>query len=442
MRAYDAIVVGGGHNGLVCAAYLGRAGVRTLVLERRDRVGGAAATDEIAPGFRAPTIAHTLGRLRRSVIGDLGLAGQGLELLQPEVRVFAPHPDGRAITLWGDPVATAQEMAAWSPSDAESFVRFDTKVRALASFMVHLHASTPPDLSGGLPGDVGDVLRLGRAFRRLPPRARRELLRVVPMAVADFVGEAFQTDLLRAVLAARGIQYSAMGPRSAGTTAVFLSDAVGWDRGAAGPATFVRGGPGAFAEALGRAARSFGVEVRTGADVVGITSSEERATGVALDGGEEIRAPVIVSNVDPKRTLLHLMDPVVVGPTLRWRAETLRFAGTVAKVNLALDGLPEVPAARDDGQRLRGRIVFATGMDDLERAFDASKYGRVSDVPYLEATIPTLVDQTLAPEGKHVMSVLVQYAPYHLRHADWDAEREGLGDLVLKTLEGSMPGLS
>jgi phytoene dehydrogenase-like protein len=293
---------------------------------------------------------------------------------------------------------------------------------------------------------VADALagvRLARAFRRLGSAAGREVLRIFPMAVADFVGEAFESDAVRAVIAARGIQYAAMGPWSAGTTAVLLSDSAGNDGGAAGQAEFARGGPRALAEALASAARRWGAEIRTSAEVVKVISSGNRAAGVALAGGEEISAPIVVSGLDPKRTLLALVDPVSLGPTLVWRAGNLRLPGVVGKVNLALAGLPRFAGAGgEDPVRLSGRIVVAPGIDYLERAFDASKYGRVSEEPYLEATVPSLLDPSAAPPGQHVMSVLVQWAPYHRREGSWDTEREGLGDLVLKTLETYAPGIA
>jgi len=260
------------------------------------------------------------------------------------------------------------------------------------------------------------------------------------MAVADLVGEAFEHDAVRAAVASRGVRYAAMGPWSAGTAAVLLVDSAGSDGGAAGETVFVQGGPGVLAEALAAAARAFGADIRTHAEVTAVTASGDRATGVALASGEEIAAQAIVSGLDPKRTLLGLVDPVLLGPTMVWRAQNLRLPGVVAKVNLALAELPSFAGA--DAERLSGRIVIAPGIDHLERAFDASKYGRVSEAPFLEATIPTVSDPALAPEGRHVMSVLVQYAPYRLRDGDWEAEREPLGDLVLKTLEEVAPGIS
>jgi phytoene dehydrogenase-like protein len=429
---YHAIVVGGGHNGLVTAAYLARAGQRVVVLERREHVGGALHT------------AHNVGRFRPSVVRDLGLARYGLVFIRPEVRVFAPQPDGRALTLWADPIRTADEIRPWSATDAFAYRSFDRKVRALASFLAYLQVATPPNLKSPTLTDALGGLRLARAFRRLGPKAAREALRVLPMAVADFVAEAFDTDAVRATVATRGVQYAAMGPWSAGTTAVLLWDSAGNDGGAAGAVAFARGGPGALAEALAGAAASFGAEVRRGAEVAEITTEDGRVTGVALASGEEISAPVVVSGLDPKRTLLGLTDPGALGPTLVWRAGNIRMPGVVARVNLILDGLPEFEGANGASapERLQGRIVIAPGIDYLEQAFDASKYGRTSEQPFLEATIPTLADPTLAPEGRHAMSILVQYAPYHRREGNWDADRDALGDLVLKTLEAYAPGLA
>jgi phytoene dehydrogenase-like protein len=439
MPPYDAVVIGAGHNGLVAAGYLARAGLSVLVLEGRDRVGGPADTVRIADGFRAP-VAHTVGRLRASVIRDLALGRHGLRLVRPRVRAFLPVPGENGVTLWADPSRTAEELRSRSPADAEAWPRFDRKVRALASFVAYVHAMTPPDTSAPSVGDAVGGLRLVRALRGLGgPANRRETLRVLPMAVADFVAERLETDLLRAAVAARGVQYSAMGPWSAGTTAVLLADSVGGG-GAAGQATMAEGGAGAVAEALRSSVSALGVEVRCGAEVGAVRTRRDHATGVALVSGEEIEARAVVSSADPKRTLLGLVDPEVVGPVLAWRAGNLRAPGTVAKVDLALDGVPEFGGA--DPDRLRGRILVTGGIDDLERGFDASKYGRISEAPYLEATLPSLSDPSLAPEGDHVMSVLAQWAPYRLAGGDWDGRKDELGDLVLKRLEEVAPGLS
>jgi phytoene dehydrogenase-like protein len=441
---WDAIVVGGGHNGLVAAAYLGRAGLRTLLLERRERVGGAAETSELAPGVRVPTLAHTVGRLRPSVVRELELRRHGLSLVAPDVRVFAPQPDGGAVTLRHDAPGTAAGLRSWSHRDAERYERFDALVRTLGRFLAVLASTTPPDIRDPGPTDALAALHLGRRFRSLGREDARTLTRVLPMPVGDFVAEWFETDALRASLAWRGVQHSALGPASAGSTAVLLTDSAGNGGGAAGQTVFARGGPGAVAEALEGSARAAGVAVRTRAEVAAITSQAGRVTGVALTTGEEFSAPIIVSGVDPKRTLLGLVDPVALGPTLGWRAGNIRQPGVVAKVNLVLDGLPTFPAAGGDAEVLRGRILVAPSVESIERAFDASKYGRISDQPIVEATIPSLVDPSLvagAPAGTQVMSVVLQYAPYALRRATWDECREAVGDLAIARLETVAPGI-
>jgi phytoene dehydrogenase-like protein len=439
--SYDAAVIGAGHNGLVTGAYLARAGLRTVILERRNRVGGALDTTELYPGFKVPTVAHTIGRLAGSVYRDLRLADHGLEVIRPDVRVFAPSSERRSLTLWSDVSRNRDELRPWSLADALAYHGFDARVRALGGFLAQLHTMTPPDLSDPSLRDGFGGLKLLRALRELDREDVQALLRVLPMAVADFVAESFETDLLRAVIASRGVQYTTMGPWSAGTTAVLLSEAANNDGGAAGQTAFARGGPGALARALAAAARAWGAEIRTDAEVATVMSTDERVEGVALAGGEELRAPVVASGADPKSTLLRLMDPVVLGPSLRWRAEKLRLAGSIAKVNLALAELPRFRAAPDAG-RLRGRVVVVSGIDGLERAFDACKYGRISEPPYLEATLPSLVDDTLVAGGGHVMSVIVQYAPYRLREGRWEERRDALGDLVLSALEDHAPGIS
>ena len=443
---WDAVVVGGGHNGLVTAAYLAQGGLRTLVLERRERVGGAADTSELGPGVRVPTLAHTVGRLRASVHRDLELKRLGLSLVGPEVRVFAPRADGGSLALEGDVARTADGLQPHSAHDAAAYAAFDRQVRTLGRFLDELGRTTPPDIAGPSLGDAVAGLRLGRAYRRLGKVDARTVLRVLPMAIADFVAESFENDALRAAIAWRGVRFGAVGPWSAGTAAVLLADAAGNDGGAAGETVFAKGGPGALSDALAAAARAAGAEIRTSAEVVRVTSTGDRATGVALASGEEITARAVIAGIDPKRLLLDLVDPVALGPTLGWRASNIRQPGVVAKVNLALSRLPKFPAAGANGQRLlRGRILVAPGIDAIERAFDASKYGRPSESPVLEATIPSLVDPSLvegAKRGAHVMSVIAQYAPYRRRDGAWDdAARDALGDSVVAVLESVAPGI-
>jgi phytoene dehydrogenase-like protein len=452
-RRWDAVVVGGGHNGLVAAAYLAKAGLSTLVVERRERVGGIAATIELTPGTRVPAVAHTVGRFKPAVVRELGLRAHGLTFVAPDVRVFAPGPDGSAITLYDDVRRTADGLRARSGQDAANYAAFDRQVRSIGRFLAEVGGATPPDIQAPSLGDALTGLKLTRAFRGLGRHDARAVLRILPMAIADFVAESFETDALRGVLAARGIQNTAMGPWSAGTTAVFLADSAGNDGGAAGQTVYARGGPGALADALAAAVRAAGGQIRTGAEVVQVTTQSGRATGVVLASGEEIAARIVVAGVDPKRVLTGLLDPVTVGPGLRWRATNIRTPGTVAKVNLALAGLPAFIAAGKgpDAERLlSGRIVIAPGIDYVERAFDASKYGELSAAPYIEATIPSLLDPTLVDDPRagarraahHVMSIHLQYAPYTLREGTWPARRDELGDLALKTLEPYAPGIT
>jgi phytoene dehydrogenase-like protein len=445
----DVIVVGGGHNGLICATYLGRAGLRTLLLERRGDVGGAADTSELAPSARVPTAAHTVGRLTASVARELDLAGHGLRLVQPAALVTSVGGDGPPITLWSDPGRTAAGLASVSAHDAAAWEPFDAEVRALASTLWRLLLMTPPDTKEADAGLLASGLKFGWRYRQLESRHAREFTRMLPMAIADYLEDNLESDALRAMIATRGIRYTSMGPHHGGTSAVMLTDSAGNRGGAAGESVYARGGPGALAAALSSAARAAGVEIRTAAEVIAIRDDHEAVTGVALADGEEIETDLVVSGMDPRTTLQALIDPETIGPELGWEIDNLRDRGAVAKVNLALSELPAFSGLDgDDGaMRLRGRIVIAPSIRYLDQAADAAKYGRVSEAPWVEATIPSLVDPLLtdgAAAGgvKHVMSVIAQTAPYALRESDWESERERFGDLVMSTLERAAPGIS
>lgn len=437
-NAYDAVVVGAGHNGLVAAAYLAKAGRRIVVVERRARTGGLLADHEVTPGARVPAVFHSIDRLSSTVVRGLDLERHGLRVIRPDVRAFVPDGNGGGVTLWDDAGRTAEGLRRRSPGDADAYMRLDRRVRSLASFLAHVHAMTPPDVRSPSPADALAGLKLARLFRRMGPKAGRELLRALPLPVADLVGDAVSDETLRAAIAHRGVRFTAMAPRIAGTGAILLADSAESRVGAAGRVAFARGGPSAVAEALAAAARSFGAEIRTNAEVANVLTADGRVSGVALGSGEEIRASTVVSSADPKRTLLDLLDPEDLGPTTVWRARNIRGNGCAAKVNLVLTGVPAFSGATPE--ELQGRIVVAPTLDYLERGADAAKYRRISAAPYLEAVIPSLVDPTLAPEGSHVMSVVAQWAPYALREGDWTAERDSLGDLVLKTMEHHAPG--
>lgn len=444
--AYDAVVVGAGHNGLVCAAYLARAGLRVVVLERREVIGGMAETSEPWPGVRVYTLAHTVGRFRPAIARELRLRDHGLALVQPEARVFAPQPDGRALTLWGDAARTAAEMADGdliTPADAGRYVEADRRFRTLARGLAQIMSRVPPDLASPSLGDAFGGIRTA-----LTARARSAsggLMRVMPMAVRDLVEEWFESDALRAAVAVRGVLLSGLGPRMPGTAGVLLTDGAGNDGGLAGQTVFAPGGPGALTAALASAARAAGAEIRTDAEVARVRRDGETVSGVTLASGEEVEASVVVSSADPKTTLLELIEPEVLGPRLSWRASNIRQHGVTAKVNFALRALPHFPAATEDARRLRGRILLAPSMAALQRAMDPAKYGEIADEPLIEATIPSLADPGLidrdsAGPVRHVLSAIVQAAPYDLRDGSWDTRRDELGEIATRTIEKYAPG--
>jgi phytoene dehydrogenase-like protein len=436
----DIIIIGGGHNGLVTAFYLAKAGYKPLVIERNGQVGGAAVTDEFHPGFRCSTLAHAAGPILPSVLRDMQLEKHGLRLITPEVCVTALSPEGRALSLYQDVGKSAQEIAAFSKKDAAKYPEFAQSLGKIGKVIGEALATTPPDIDHPSSGDLWSMLKTGRAIRKLGKRDMFRLLRWGPMAVADLASEYFETELLRAVIAARGVFGTFLGPWSAGSALVLLIHAAG-DPHPAGSATLAAGGMGAVTQAMASAAKAAGAEIRTGVEVIEIRVQNGAATGVLLSTGEEIHAKVVVSNADPKRTLLKLTDPTHLSPDFVQRLQHYRGNGTVAKVNLALSGLPTFTALKNgDAAPLKGRIHIGNEIDYLERAFDESKYGNFSRQPYLEATIPSLTDPTLAPEGKHVMSIYMQYAPYKLK-GDWEEQRKALGQTVVQTLAQYAPNL-
>jgi phytoene dehydrogenase-like protein len=438
----DVLILGGGHNGLVTAFYLAKAGFKPLVIERRAQVGGAAITDELHPGFRCSTLGHSAAALRAEVVRDMQLESHGLRLVRPEVAVTALSPDGRALALYADVGRAAQEIARFSQKDALKYPKLARTLQRFGKVLRMALALTPPDIDHPASNDLWSLLKTGRAFRALGKKDLFRLLRWGPMAAADFVSEWFETDLLRAVVAARGIFGTFLGPWSAGSTLVMLLRAAG-DPHPAGSACFAMGGAGAITQAMAQAAQQAGAQIRTGAEAIQICVKDGAAISVILNTGEEISARAVVSNADPKRTLLKLVDPSHLDPSFIQKMRNYRALGTVAKVNLALAGLPKFTALPEGNTAaLSGRIHIGPEIDYLERAFDESKYGNFSTQPYLEATIPSLTDPSLAPAGQHVMSIYMQYAPYKLKIGDWESQRVALADTVVKTLSQYSPNLA
>jgi phytoene dehydrogenase-like protein len=436
-------LIGGGHNALVTAFYLAKGGFKPLILERREMIGGGAVTEEFHPGFRASTLSHTVGPIRADIARDLEFHKLDCEILRPDPRVFAPTPDGQSLLFYNDHARTAAEIARHSEKDAAKYTQFAETLDHLFTVLGEIVSITPPAIDSPSPEDFWNLFKAGRGIRSLGKYGIFDLLRWGPMAVADFVSEFFETDLLRAVIAARGIFGTALGSWSAGSTAVLLLRAAA-DSHPVGSAAFTRGGLGSLTLALADASRKAGVEIRTNAEVQHIRVKDGAVSGLVLVNGEEIPVEAVVSGVDPKRTFFKLLDPTQLDPTFALRIRNIRANGTVAKVHLALGGLP-VFSALDPVEgflnSLSGRIHIGPGIDYLERAFDASKYGEFSPSPYLDVTIPTLLDPALAPEGKHVLSAYVQFAPFKLKEGNWDARRKDLGDTVVRTLAEYAPNL-
>ena len=433
------IIIGAGHNGLVTAGYLARAGFKPLVLERRETIGGACVTEEIHPGFRCSTLAQNPGPLFPQIVKDLQLERHGLELIHPAVRVFSPNLNGQSVCIYEDAKRTTDALRQTSAKDAGSYPEFVSAFARIGKAISPLLTMTPPDIDRPAKSELWSLGKLGWAIRGLGKKDEYRLLRYGPMAVADLAAEWFETEPLRAIVAARGIFGAFAGPWSAGTSAAVLLQAA-TDGHALAPSTLVRGGMGALTQALSKAA---GTELRTSTDVTEIQIKDGQAVGVVLAGGEEIPARAVISNADPRGTLLGLVDPSELDPSFLTKLRNYRAHGAVAKVNLALSGLPRF-AGNDSGdasENLSGHIHVGPEIDYLERAFDAAKYGDFSAQPYLDITIPSLSDNSLAPSGAHVMSIHVQFAPHQLKKGDWNSRKTELGDVVIKTLSDYAPGL-
>jgi phytoene dehydrogenase-like protein len=434
---YDAIIVGAGHNGLVTAAYLAKAGKKVLILERRPNVGGIAATEEIFSGFKYSTCAHLATSFASEIVADLDLKKHGYESLPIDPLIFAPSRTGQALTIPRDPVKAAAEIGRHSKADGEKYRAFCALGKNLSGFLRRLYDTPLPDKANPESFGAAELVKIGWKFHRLGEKEMYEFLRILPMSSADLLNEWFEKDLLKAALAASGMLSSFVGPRQQGTAYALLHHQLGESNGALRTAGFVRGGIGSLAEALARAARQFGAQLRTEAQVAKIATKNGAATGVIFRSGDEVTAPLIISSVNVKQTFLELVEPTYLDPHFLLQVKNIRSRGTAAKINLAIDELPHFSAGP---AALGGIIHIGPTLDYLERAADDAKYSRFSRQPFLEITIPSMADPSLAPGGKHVMSVWMQSAPYKLREGHWHEKREALGDAVVDLIENYAPG--
>ncbi|HSQ25175.1 MAG TPA: NAD(P)/FAD-dependent oxidoreductase, partial [Pyrinomonadaceae bacterium] len=431
-------------NGLVAAFYLAKAGLKPLVLERRSIIGGACVTEELHPGFRCSTLASSAGPLLPQVLKDLKLERYGIEFINPVARVTALNLDGPPISIYQDPQRTAAELTPVAAADANNYSEFVSTFARIGCAIRPLLQLTPPNIDAPSKSELWNLGKLGWAVRGLGKKDEYRLLRYAPMAVADLAAEWFETEALRAIIAARGIFGANAGPWSAGTSAAVLLQAA-IDGSAVGSSVFVKGGMGALTQALAKAVTDAGGEIRAGSEVTNIRVAGDRVSSVVLSSGVELPAWTAISCADPGVTLLDLLAYGELDPSFRNRIQNYRAVGTVAKVHLALGALPKFRSVKcSDGscaEKLSGRIHVGPDIDYLERAFDAAKYGDFSPRPYMDITLPTLTDPSLAPNGAHVMSIHAQFAPYHLKNGDWDSRREELGDTIVETLSEYLPDL-
>ncbi len=438
-RTYDAIVIGGGHNGLVNGAYLAKAGLKTLILEKRHLVGGAAITEELVPGFHFTTFSYALSLLRPEIIHELELPKHGfMPLLMPTS--FAPGDNGEFLLMGKDRDLNVRQIARLSPHDADAYDQYDHDMSMVCQAVKPLLDTIPPNIQSSDPEELMRMAGLAKYLRDLEPRVLHNAVRLLTGSAADFLDDYFENELLKAWLASSGIIGSKVGPRSQGSGLVLLFHNLGEHDGAFGAWSFHKGGNGGFTQVLARAAESYGAEIKLDAPVAGVITSNGKATGVVLDDGTELSATTVVSSVDPRRTFMELVDPRELPAELVENIRRYKFQGVSAKVNFALDGLPAYPPLGDRADQYRGFINIAPTMDYLERAFDDAKYGWYSSRPYIDGAIQSTIDPDMAPPGKHVMSCFVQYAPYDLKVSDWDAERDGFGDTVQAVLEETFPG--
>ncbi len=439
-KAYDAIIIGGGHNGLVTAAYLGRAGKKVLVLERRHVLGGAAVTEEVFPGFKFTVCSYVCSLLRPEIIRDLDLPKFGYQII-PVESTFSPLPNGKYLFRGGDSEENRREISKFSKRDAEAYPKFGQLMVKIARLVKPQLTMTPPDISSLSPSNLAKLWDLRNLFLGADEETLYTFARLMTKSSADYLDEWFETDVLKGTMCASGIIGTFLGPRSPGTAYVLIHHYMGEVDGAFRAWGFVRGGMGMVSNSIADAARSTGVQIRASADVRRVLVRDGKAYGVELGTGERIYGRVVASSADPKRTFLGFLERTDLPQDFVRGIENFHIDGSSAKVNLALSRPPDFTALPGDGAHLRGAISISPSVDYIEQAYDDAKYGDFSKRPYLDVMVPSTLDPTLAPPGKHIMSIFVQYAPYRLRAGNWDDRREELGDTVIETLAEFAPNL-
>ncbi len=441
-KKYDAIIIGGGHNGLICAAYLAKAGRKVLVLEKRHVLGGAAVSEELYPGFTFSVASYVVSLFRPHIIRELELAKHGYEVIPMDCS-FLPLPNGDSLARWADPQRSRREVARFSKKDSEVYPEFSRVMTHMGKLAKAVIDHPAPNISSIHPKEIANLLRLGKAFKDLGPDLLHLNIKLVTMSALDFLDLWFESEVLKAPMSVSGIIGTFQGVRSPGTAYVLLHHYMGQLDGVFRSWGFSKGGTGGVSMACARSAMSFGAEIRTEAPVKQVVIKNGVATGVVLENGDELYAKTVISNLDPNRTYLKMVGEDHLEPDVLKDIRRFKLRGSSGKVNLALDSVPEFSCRPGDGDHIRGDIAIAPGIDYLEKAYDQAKYGEFSTRPYINAVIPTLTDPSLAPPGKHILSCFVQYAPYHIKEGaeNWPKYREAFGDTVVDTLAEYIPGL-
>ena len=442
-QAYDAIVVGAGHNGLSAAAYLGRAGLRTLVLERREIVGGCCVTEEIAPGCRASTTSYIASMLRPEVIRDLKLREHGLRMVPCDPGLQVPFPDGQLVPWWADRDRAVAEFRKISPADAETFVRVEDQLKKLARYLQPFFLESPPEPGTDSIAGWSELLRAGKRFRKISSSEIAALISFLTGSLGEFLDRNYQSEKIKTLFLANNVYGKHGGPYQPGTAIGLLFHLLsGGDHHLQGFYGHVVGGMGAITQALARSARSHNVEIRTSAPVAGVNVRDRRATGVTLEDGTEIAARFVLSNADPKRTFLRMVDAQDLPSDFLHAIRGIKMAGPCAKVNLVLAEEPRFTSTPHDTPRLqRSLYTLVPSLEFAERCYDIAKFGQIPEELWVDCVVASNADDSLAPPDRHIMTCFVQYVPYRLREGNWDQYRELLGDRVIKKIAEYAPNV-